>query len=340
MPAIAANSARKNRRRVGRAAACLNPNRRSKPVAIPHSSTSQPVTRPTVKSWACCGVTIGIAFLLSALAGKPHGLAVMALGRLGTWEFDLLSDADLLFVRDEALPPEVAAKSAGQIVQVLAAYTREGTLFPVDARLRPRGSEGDLVVTAAQLHRYCAQEAEPWEALTYTKLRQIAGSAEVGKQAIAAREQLGKRYGREAGFTEAVRDMRRRLETVENGELNFKTAPGAVYDIDFLLGYLSIRHAVAAHGNLRQRLAQMKHIIPAADFAVLDSSAELMRTVEHVVRLVVGKARKTLPGTEHARRMSERIVARILRQEFAGGLERELVRTFAAVREIYDRMVR
>jgi len=81
--------------------------------------------------------------------------------------------------------------------------------------------------------------------------------------------------------------------------LNFKTAPGAVYDIDFLLGYLSIRHAVATHGNLRQRLAQMKHIIPAADFAVLDSSAELMRTVEHVVRLVVGKARKTLPGTEH-----------------------------------------
>src|SRR5207237_1446047 len=36
-----------------------------------------------------------------AIAGSPPQLAVLALGRLGTGEFDVLSDADVLFVVDE-----------------------------------------------------------------------------------------------------------------------------------------------------------------------------------------------------------------------------------------------
>ena len=73
----------------------------------------------------------------------------MALGRLGTAEFDLLSDADLLFVRDDRTGSrEPATKAAEQLMEALSAYTRDGTVFPVDARLRPRGAEGELVVTA------------------------------------------------------------------------------------------------------------------------------------------------------------------------------------------------
>ena len=35
------------------------------------------------------------------IAGAPQGLAVMALGRLGSGEFDVLSDADLLFIGEQ-----------------------------------------------------------------------------------------------------------------------------------------------------------------------------------------------------------------------------------------------
>ena len=56
-------------------------------------------------------------------------------------------------------------------MQALAAYTRNGMVFPVDTRLRPRGGEGELLVTPVQLALYCEQAAQPWEALTYTKLR-------------------------------------------------------------------------------------------------------------------------------------------------------------------------
>ena len=278
-----------------------------------------------------------------AIAGEPEGLAVLALGRLGTYEFDLLSDADLLFVRDERLPAENAVRVAGQIMQTLAAYTREGATFPVDARLRPHGSEGELVVTAAELHSYFVQEALAWEALTFTKLRPIAGSRPAAAQAEEAVQTLGRRFAHDNGFTQAVRDMRLRLEQAEPAGANFKTSPGAVYDIDFLACYLAIRHQLTGPcGNLRRRLHRLREqqLLAEADHAVLDKAAELFRTVEHAVRLVVGKARKSLPATEYGRTATERLSARLLRREFDDGLEAELTRTFAEVRAIYERITR
>ena|SRR5216117_846852 len=80
-------------------------------------------------------------------------------------------------------------------------------------------------------------------------------------------------------------------------------------------------------------------LLDKADAALLDHAAELFRTVEHVVRLAVGRARKWLPGTEHARRVTEKVSSQILRREFPKGLEVELNETAIAVRKIYDRLL-
>ena len=72
---------------------------------------------------------------------------------------------------------------------------------------------------------------------------------------------------------------------------------------------------------------------------VLDHAAELFRTVEHVVRLALGRAHKWLPATEHAQQVTERLSAQILRREFPRGLEDKLFQTSKAVRTIYDRVM-
>jgi glutamate-ammonia-ligase adenylyltransferase len=289
-------------------------------------------------SWAADNA-IRAAF---AIAGAPRGLAVLALGRLGTFEFDLLSDADVLFVREETMPAETSTRIAGQIMQILAAYTREGTVFPVDARLRPRGSEGELVVTGAELQSYCAQEAQAWEALTFTKLRPIVGSAAAAAQAEEAEQGLSRRFAGERNFSREVREMRLRLEHSESSEGNFKTSPGAVYDIDFLACYLGVRHELAGPGgNLRDRLCRLRErgLLLEKDWATLDRAAELFRAVEHAVRLVTGKARKSLPATEQGRRAAERLTARLLHRELTDGLEAELARAFTEVRDLWERLI-
>ena len=276
------------------------------------------------------------------LAGEPEGMAVMALGRLGSGEFDVLSDADVLFVCREDRDRESLTRAAERMMQALAAYTRDGMVFPVDARLRPRGGEGELLVTPTQLGAYFEQEAQPWEALMYTKLRFLAGSRSLGERAANATKTLFQRFAEDVKFLEAVREMRRKLENADVPEKSFKTSPGATYDIDFLTSFLLVKHGVSnKQGSLRDRLWRCvaSGLLEKADAAALDHAAELLRTVEHVARLVVGRAHKWLPATEHARQVTEKLPAQILRRQFPQGLEAELARTCSEVRRIYERVL-
>src|SRR5207302_1260971 len=168
--------------------------------------------------------------------GREANLAVLALGRLGTSEFDLGSDADLLFVRNSQDDPILAKRLAEQVVDILAAYTQEGTVFAVDARLRPLGGEGELVNTPAMLQSYFSS--------------------------------------------------------------------GGFYDVDFIVAHRFVKHRLALPGaNTRERLRHLAthNLLDDADCATLEYAAELLRAVDHVVRLVSGRSRTTLPAAEHLR---------------------------------------
>jgi len=273
------------------------------------------------------------------IAGSPSGVAVMGLGGLGSREFDICSDADLLFVCEDSGLSGLA-RSAERIVQALAAYTQDGTVFPVDTRLRPRGEEGDLLVSVAQLRSYFAREAQPWEALMFTKLRYLAGDANAATQAIAATKNLFARFAQDPDFTPATREMRQKLES--SGQRNFKASPGALYDVDFITGYLLVKHgARSIRSGLRDRIWQCADagFLPKNDAAVLDHASELVRTTEHVVRLAGGKAIKWLPAMQHQRQVTQELAGSILQQRFSQGLEAELERTFRMVRQVYDRII-
>jgi glutamine synthetase adenylyltransferase len=226
-------------------------------------------------------------------------------------------------------------------MQALSAYTRDGMVFPVDARLRPRGREGELLISPCQLSAYFEQEAQAWEALMYTKLRFLAGSRELGEQSALATKILFRRFAADCGFVTAVREMRRKLEAADAPEHSFKSSPGGIYDIDFLSSFLLVKGNLPnKQGTLRDRLwrCAFNGLMNRADCAALDHAAELFRTAEHVARLVVGRARKWLPATEHAREVTERLCAQILQRDFPNGLEAELLQTEAKVRGIYDRL--
>ena len=273
------------------------------------------------------------------IAGAPHGLAVMAVGRLGSGELEVLSDADVLFICEEGQDRMALAKSVERMMQALAAYTQDGTVFAIDTRLRPRGAEGELLVTPVQLASYCEQEAQAWEALTYTKLRLLAGEAQLGKRAVAATRILFERMAADKQFLSAVREMRQRLEASDALEHSLKTSPGAVYDIDFLTGYLLVKHAIPEKaGTLRDRLwrCASASLLEKSDAARLDHATELLRTTQHISRLAVGRSLSWLPPTEHAQHVSERLTSEILGRKFPGGLEAEILATFREVRRIYE----
>ncbi len=237
-----------------------------------------------------------------AMAGAPSGLAILALGRLGSGEFDVLSDADLLFAADESAGLDDCRRAAERAMDFLTVYTREGSVFPVDARLRPHGAEGDLVTTPARLAAYFSREAKPWEAISYLRLRKVAGNAEVAERAVQSVRDGTLITASRPEFADELKDMRQRLEESDVAP-NLKTGAGGSYDIDFLAGRLQVEHGLWSNGNLAARIAllQQHGLVDANDAQELAANAGFLRALEHFVRLVTGRPDKWLPGGEHAR---------------------------------------
>ena len=277
-----------------------------------------------------------------AIAGIPR-LAVMALGRLGTQEFDCLSDADLIFVRDKDVPADEAVRSAEQMMHVLSAYTSEGAVLSVDVRLRPHGNDGALTVTPEQLAAYVEQEAQAWEALTYTKLRIIAGDRALASKARATTIDASiVRFAGSEGFADSVREMRAKLEESEPAE-SLKTGRGGIYDIDFLVSYLLVLHGVrTVEGNTRERLQKLGQagLLTNEDLQTSLDGLDCWRTLDHITRLATGKPQRSLPLAENARRSVGELVAVLLSDDIAANLDAHVSKIRAAVRDVFDRVVR
>ena len=271
-----------------------------------------------------------------AIADPPSGFAVMALGRLGSREFDLLSDADVVFVADQATKPEVARRAAERTVEFLTAYTRDGTVFPVDARLRPQGREGELVTTPAQLAKYFARDARPWEAISYLRLRFVAGDSAVGGLALASVREGIVEMAERPEFDRALADMRSRLELSDTVP-NSKAWPGGEYDIDFLAGRLQAKHRIWSQGNLSERVRLLREngLLGEQECRELDASAEFLRTLEHFVRLVTGHPGKWLPVADHAQVCVAKLMSRAPGHEEGHTLEEHLAAVLLRTREIY-----
>jgi glutamate-ammonia-ligase adenylyltransferase len=110
---------------------------------------------PMLKRWSVNATrSIASALVIARNALSPATVApdtadcpfvIMGMGRLGLHEFDLASDADLVFVAASEVRREELGywtRVAEKTLEILSSYTRDGTLFAVDTRLRPRGQEG------------------------------------------------------------------------------------------------------------------------------------------------------------------------------------------------------
>ncbi|MGH9432441.1 MAG: hypothetical protein ACRD3T_12950, partial [Terriglobia bacterium] len=252
---------------------------------------------------------------------RPGELPVMvlALGRLGISEFDLASDADLIFVLDADAPPEEAplwTRLAEKTIEALSSYTRDGRIFAVDCRLRPRGQEGDLLVMERSLVRYIQEDAQAWEGLTYLKAAPVAGNLsrgfEVGAKLATA---IMDRFGNREELEGDIQQMRRRLEReITVAPSNPKTAPGGYYDVEFTVSYLRLRHGVAAPAGANMpeqiRALQEAGCMGREDAEALTEGARFLRAFDHAVRLVTGKAATGLPDQGGHAELAENLLRR------------------------------
>ena len=229
-------------------------------------------------------------------------MSVVALGRLGMLEFDLASDADLVFV----IPDEDTAESlfwtgvAERMIGIIGAYTGDGVVFSIDTRLRPNGREGALVQTETAYKDYFEHRAEAWEGISYMQARAVAGNFKRATDFLSELQILDWRnYGQSGQARIELAAMRARLERDQGARHPLKAGPGGYYDIDFALMYLRLKAAgfffTALNTPARiETLEKMGHL-DRDDAAFLVDAATFYRAIDHGIRISTGLPQGKLP---------------------------------------------
>lgn len=182
--------------------------------------------------------------------GDPPGggVAVLALGKLGSREMTAASDLDLIMVYD-ATPdmnsdgkrplaaPQYYARFTQALVSALSAPTAEGELYEVDMRLRPSGRQGPVATSLSGFIGYHAERAWTWEHLALTRGRVVAGPDDLCTRLTQAMHDiLDRPHDREKVLAD-VREMRARIaETRQTDDpWAMKERPGRLRDIELAL---------------------------------------------------------------------------------------------------------
>jgi glutamate-ammonia-ligase adenylyltransferase len=289
------------------------------------------------------------------LAAEPR-LAVLGLGRLASGGMDYGSDLDVVIVYDSAAPSPVAAlthdeayaRLAELMITAVSSITREGYLYRVDLRLRPDGQKGPLVTGSAAFIAYLQKRAGFWEWLAHVKLRAVAGDLEFGRATEVAARKLIHELARNTDHDQLYAETRRVRDRLEKEKTSrrytgpdIKYGAGGMLDVYFAVRYLQLRDNLGDDYEDRTTLATLHRLRAAgslndADFLALDRSYALLRSVDHQLRLIVGRSAR-LPSPEHP---AFRDIARRLGYDDAAGLMKELSSHMTSIRRAYERIMR
>ncbi|WP_432055808.1 bifunctional [glutamine synthetase] adenylyltransferase/[glutamine synthetase]-adenylyl-L-tyrosine phosphorylase [Streptomyces sp. bgisy022] len=278
-------------------------------------------------------------------------LAVIALGKCGGHELNYVSDVDVVFVgeaaegADEDKALRAATRLASHMMRLCSETTVEGTIWPVDANLRPEGRNGPLVRTLASHLAYYQRWAKTWEFQALLKARPVAGDADLGEAYVAALHPLVWQAAERENFVADVQKMRRRVvENIPVAEVDrqLKLGPGGLRDVEFAVQLLQLVHG-RTDASLRSgtTLDALKALaaggyVGRTDAAQLDEAYRFLRSMEHRIQLHRLRRTHLVPDDETDLRRLGRSLG--LRTDPVAALTREWKRHASAVRRLHEKL--
>ncbi|WP_432135691.1 MULTISPECIES: bifunctional [glutamine synthetase] adenylyltransferase/[glutamine synthetase]-adenylyl-L-tyrosine phosphorylase [unclassified Streptomyces] len=278
-------------------------------------------------------------------------LSVIAMGKCGGHELNYVSDVDVIFVgepaegADEGKALRAATKLASHMMRICSETTVEGSIWPVDANLRPEGRNGPLVRTLSSHLAYYQRWAKTWEFQALLKARPVAGDPALGEEYIAALEPLVWQAAERENFVTDVQKMRRRVvENIPVAEVDreLKLGPGGLRDVEFAVQLLQLVHG-RTDPSLRSgtTLNALKALAAGGyvgrdDAARLDEAYRFLRSMEHRIQLYRLRRTHLVPEDETDQRRLGRSLG--LRADPVADLNREWKRHAAVVRRLHEKL--
>ncbi|MCQ4207104.1 bifunctional [glutamine synthetase] adenylyltransferase/[glutamine synthetase]-adenylyl-L-tyrosine phosphorylase [Streptomyces longispororuber] len=278
-------------------------------------------------------------------------LAVIAMGKCGGHELNYVSDVDVIFVgdaadgADEGKAVQAATRLASHMMRICSETTVEGTIWPVDANLRPEGRNGPLVRTLSSHLAYYQRWAKTWEFQALLKARPVAGDPDLGEAYLAAVSPLVWQAAERDNFVPDVQKMRKRVvENIPAGEVDreLKLGPGGLRDVEFAVQLLQLVHGRAdaslRSGTTLDALAALADggYVGRVDAVQLDDAYRFLRTLEHRIQLYRLRRTHLVPEDDADLRRIGRSMG--MRTEPLTDLSRAWKRHTSVVRRLHEKL--
>lgn len=269
---------------------------------------------------AAVDVALTAAFAERVPGEAPRGLAVIAMGKLGSHELNYSSDIDPILLFDPATLPhrsrddvgEAAVRIGRRMMELLSARTADGHVLRVDLRLRPSPEVTPIVLPVDAAISYYESQALPWEQAAFIRTRASSGDTALGQSFLDAidpfiwRRSLDFRQVREIGaVSERIRDHYAQGQAFGPG-YDLKRGRGGIREVEFfaqvhqlIFGGREPALRLPATCDALAALAAAGRI-DAGDAARLADHYRLYRRIEHRLQMVDDQQTHSLPTDAEA----------------------------------------
>ncbi|HET7708680.1 MAG TPA: bifunctional [glutamine synthetase] adenylyltransferase/[glutamine synthetase]-adenylyl-L-tyrosine phosphorylase [Sphingomicrobium sp.] len=260
--------------------------------------------------------SLAAAIAERAPGAAPEGMAVIALGKLGSRELNYSSDVDLIILFDPASLPKRARDDAGEaavriarrMIELLQKRTGDGYVARVDLRLRPSPEVTPIALPVNAAISYYESSALPWERAAFIRARAAAGDKALGESFLQSIQPFVWRRSLDFGVIEDIREISARIRDhyAQGSSLgpgfDLKRGRGGIREVEFFTQIQQMVHggrdpSVRAGATLDAllALAEAGRLEPQ-DAEGLAAAYRLLRTVEHRVQMVDDAQTHLLPA--------------------------------------------
>ncbi|MEQ1688893.1 MAG: glutamine-synthetase adenylyltransferase, partial [Sphingopyxis sp.] len=269
---------------------------------------------------AACDAALSAAFAERAPGEAVRGLAVIALGKLGSHELNYSSDIDPVLIFDPATlprrerddPGEAAVRIARRWVEILSQRTGDGHVVRVDLRLRPTPEVTPIVLPVDAAISYYESQALAWEQAAFIRARASAGDRALGQRFLDAIQPFIWRRSMDFGQIKRISDISKRIRSAyAHGQafgpgFDLKRGRGGIREVEFFAQVQQLIHG-GRDSSLRvpdtrdalSALANTQHIDSITALTLAQHYA-VLRTIEHRLQMVADRQTHSLPKDAEA----------------------------------------